>query len=359
MKKWCQNENGSMAVYAIVMLLSFLIILSGLFLATSSVRKNQLKTLPKIKQAYEKILEEKQEILEKRRFVIYVKDQENGKIIQGGIQGDNTTIQIYTDANCINLLKEITCSGAYIWQDEIPAKGKYYVKVTDTPPGYNIVEEALEFEILDLQREVWNINLLKGISLTEPGVYISTEGKDVELPNPLLLEILRSDGAKTTMNFTDSKNYYQYYDFSGDYTWEFKIPNLDEKYKVEVQRDENYNIYVIWVVGNEDWLRHILLSWDDTGYTSKRPAKVDIKVSYADGTEQIMELNETNTWRLTWETSKEISQVSLNDNYENYTATIEFTGRTYVIIMKRNEEVPPDNPTPPENPPPPDTPPAE
>lgn len=66
MKKWCQNENGSMAVYAIVMLLSFLIILSGLFLATSSVRKNQLKTLPKIKQAYEKILEEKQEIVEKR-----------------------------------------------------------------------------------------------------------------------------------------------------------------------------------------------------------------------------------------------------------------------------------------------------
>ena len=159
MKNWYQNEKGSMAVYAVVMLLSFLIILSGLFLATSSVRKNQLKTLPKIKQAYEKILEEKQEIIEKRRFVIYTRSERYGEIIRSDSDSSNTTIQIYTDKNCTNLLKEITYNGSYLWQDEIPPKGKYYVKIIEIPVGYNFPEtETLEFEILNLQREVWNIN---------------------------------------------------------------------------------------------------------------------------------------------------------------------------------------------------------
>ena len=53
MKKWVKNEQGSMAVYAIGLTLTFIIILLAIFTLTSSVRKNQLQTELKIKEVYE------------------------------------------------------------------------------------------------------------------------------------------------------------------------------------------------------------------------------------------------------------------------------------------------------------------
>ena len=47
------EENGSMAVYTMITLLSFLIMLTGIYLSSVSVRKIQLKTVMKIKQSYE------------------------------------------------------------------------------------------------------------------------------------------------------------------------------------------------------------------------------------------------------------------------------------------------------------------
>ena len=64
MKSWLKSQKGSMAVYAAITILCFIIILMGVFLSTASVRKNQLKTLPKIKEAYEKDKENIQEIYE-------------------------------------------------------------------------------------------------------------------------------------------------------------------------------------------------------------------------------------------------------------------------------------------------------
>ena len=52
MKKY-KEEKGSMGVYVIVSLLSFCLILSGVYFTTSSVRKNQIKTEIKIKEVYE------------------------------------------------------------------------------------------------------------------------------------------------------------------------------------------------------------------------------------------------------------------------------------------------------------------
>ncbi len=52
MKKY-KEEKGSMAVYVIVALLSFCLILIGIYFTTSSVRKNQIKTELKIKEVYE------------------------------------------------------------------------------------------------------------------------------------------------------------------------------------------------------------------------------------------------------------------------------------------------------------------
>ena len=365
MKNWYQNEKGSMAVYAVVMLLSFLIILSGLFLATSSVRKNQLKTLPKIKQAYEKILEEKQENIEKRRFVIYTRSERYGEIIRSDSDSSNTTIQIYTDKNCTNLLKEITYNGSYLWQDEIPPKGKYYVKIIEIPVGYNFPEtETLEFEILNLQREVWNINLNQQAWLPDetnrpfPGlrVFINPE---LQQPDKLQLQILRSDGVSSTLELVNSEGMYTTpYDFSGNYTWEFEVLNLSEEYVLIPYKIKNFNgkevNYCELIISPTETtkLRNFLVAWDYIGYTAKRPDKVDVKISYKDGTEQVIELSEKNNWRNSLEIIKEINQVSLSGNYENYTTDIKLEKVTYVITMKRNEEVPPDNPDP-DNPPPP------
>lgn len=45
-------EKGSIAVYAIATTLCFLIILGGIFTFSSGIRKNELKTLIKIKEIY-------------------------------------------------------------------------------------------------------------------------------------------------------------------------------------------------------------------------------------------------------------------------------------------------------------------
>lgn len=47
------EEKGSMAVYVSVVLLGFLIILSSIYALSTSVRKGQLKTVLKIKEAYQ------------------------------------------------------------------------------------------------------------------------------------------------------------------------------------------------------------------------------------------------------------------------------------------------------------------
>ena len=47
-----KQENGSIAVYAVATILSFILILGGVFFTSSVIRKNQLRTLLKIKEVY-------------------------------------------------------------------------------------------------------------------------------------------------------------------------------------------------------------------------------------------------------------------------------------------------------------------
>lgn len=53
MKRNIKEEKGSIAVYVSIVLLAFLIILSGIFASSMSVKKSQLKTVLMIKQSYE------------------------------------------------------------------------------------------------------------------------------------------------------------------------------------------------------------------------------------------------------------------------------------------------------------------
>lgn len=66
MKKYLLSEKGSMAVYVSIVLLSFLIILTGIYASSMSVRKGQLKTVLGIKQSYEKDNENIEEIYQKQ-----------------------------------------------------------------------------------------------------------------------------------------------------------------------------------------------------------------------------------------------------------------------------------------------------
>ena len=60
------QEKGSVSVYVIATVFCFLIILGIVFFSSSSVRKNQLNTLMKIKQIYSKQMEQASQISEKR-----------------------------------------------------------------------------------------------------------------------------------------------------------------------------------------------------------------------------------------------------------------------------------------------------
>ncbi len=85
MKNFFKNSKGSMAVYVTVTILCFMIILVGIFSITASIRKNQLRTLPKIKEAYEQDLDNIDEIYE---------EQESIRNLEGGnfntLKGVNT-----------------------------------------------------------------------------------------------------------------------------------------------------------------------------------------------------------------------------------------------------------------------------
>lgn len=48
-----KKENGSMAVYVTVVLLTMLILISSIFMVSSATKKSQLETAYKIKQSYE------------------------------------------------------------------------------------------------------------------------------------------------------------------------------------------------------------------------------------------------------------------------------------------------------------------
>ena len=71
MKNYLKRENGSMAVYAITTIFVFIFALSAIYYSAVSIRKMQLKTMPKIKEVYEQYLSNKYEIyeaeVEKRR----------------------------------------------------------------------------------------------------------------------------------------------------------------------------------------------------------------------------------------------------------------------------------------------------
>lgn len=53
MKKRIIEEKGSMAVYVCVVLLAFMLILSGIYMSSTSTRKSELGTTIKIKESYE------------------------------------------------------------------------------------------------------------------------------------------------------------------------------------------------------------------------------------------------------------------------------------------------------------------
>ena len=56
MKTKVKSEKGIMAIYVTVTLVTFIIILLAIFSGAVAVRKNQIKTLIKIKEVYEKAL---------------------------------------------------------------------------------------------------------------------------------------------------------------------------------------------------------------------------------------------------------------------------------------------------------------
>ena len=154
MKNWYKNERGSMAVYVVVTLLSFIMILAGIFMNAASIRKNQLKTLPKIKQAYEKPLEIKKEIyqeqLAKRNLHINIVAYTG---VYDGLEHDELSNVQITDGKGEDLTKETTIT--YMVNNVVYIPTKKVKNVADskiitykvTHPLYGTIIDTVEVKI--------------------------------------------------------------------------------------------------------------------------------------------------------------------------------------------------------------------
>ncbi len=115
--KSIKEEKGSMAVYVIVTLVSFCLILTGIYISTASARKAQIKTDIKIKEVYENSYV----ISESDRIADLVK---NGKIKIGDYVA-------YTPAGDTSYTVDGTYSGIYNGTDQVINKENLNWRVLD------------------------------------------------------------------------------------------------------------------------------------------------------------------------------------------------------------------------------------
>ena len=65
MKK-IKEERASMAVYVAIVLITFLLLLTGIYFSSVSVRKSQLVTIMKIKESYESNINQVEQIYQRQ-----------------------------------------------------------------------------------------------------------------------------------------------------------------------------------------------------------------------------------------------------------------------------------------------------
>ena len=158
MKKNRLEEKGSMAVYVSIVLLAFFIILSGIFVSSISVRKNQLKTVLMIKQSYELYNENVEEIYQKQLAKVTISYVADGLILHyDGIDntgsGHSTTATTWKDlsgnGNDGTLSKSLDSSSFYWGDNNITLSGVSSTLGTyvDTPLNLNGQERTIIYTI--------------------------------------------------------------------------------------------------------------------------------------------------------------------------------------------------------------------
>ena len=197
MKSWLKSQKGSMAVYAAITILCFIIILMGVFLSTASVRKNQLKTLPKIKEAYEKDKENIQEIYEQRKSketpsVDYIK---NGLIAHyAGINNTEnahsnttTTWKDLSGNNNDGTLSRALEEGKFFWEDNhitLAGVSENLGTYVDTPVNLNGKERTIIYTVdaSNLTGSIWGDTTSENIKgLFNYQTFIANRGTTKEL----------------------------------------------------------------------------------------------------------------------------------------------------------------------------------
>ncbi len=197
MKSWLKSQKGSMAVYAAITILCFIIILMGVFLSTASVRKNQLKTLPKIKEAYEKDKENIQEIYEQRKSketpsVDYIK---NGLIAhydginntENGHSNTTTTWKDLSGNNNDGTLSRALEEGKFFWEDNhitLAGVSENLGTYVDTPVNLNGKERTIIYTVdaSNLTGSIWGDTTSENIKgLFNYQTFIANRGTTKEL----------------------------------------------------------------------------------------------------------------------------------------------------------------------------------
>ncbi|MCI9178118.1 MAG: hypothetical protein HFJ28_06175 [Clostridia bacterium] len=181
MRKKIKEEKGSIAVYTIVTILSFIIILTGIFLTAASVRKNQLRTLPEIKVAYEKDLERKQEIYEEQISSRSMKVNIIGYSgIYDGVEHDEFSSFQIMDGQGQDITSKVTVrlqAGDVLYNSPQKVKNvldSKTVNYTISHPDYDSVTGTVKVEVLPAKLTVTTESATKshdGTPLTAGGNY--------------------------------------------------------------------------------------------------------------------------------------------------------------------------------------------
>ena len=134
-KSKIKDEKGSMTVYAVVVLMTILVILTTLYSYTSSNRKSELKTVLKIKQAYEEAIDFIQDTTKIDTTPILLTNSKSSTLTNYKIYG-NSVQQILPDD--------------YVQVEYIEGKGKEYLVIDYIASG--ITKAKGKFQITNLSK---------------------------------------------------------------------------------------------------------------------------------------------------------------------------------------------------------------
>lgn len=139
-RKVLSDEKGSVAVYVFAMILCFLTIIGGIFFSNSTLRKNQLRTLLKIKDVYAQQISQADKIAQ---------DRNKSNISSKYVSTDNLLLHFDGINNNGNSHTQNTDTWKNLSKNGANIDGKLCPKMKENENQYSWRENSLHFDGID------------------------------------------------------------------------------------------------------------------------------------------------------------------------------------------------------------------